>query len=200
MLFLNVWEEGGRSCWPYDVLRCFPELCSPSAGEQPALFTLSPKATTASSFMTCIFAWVAPFTLLNSVTASSYECKNKGLAQFWAVKGVLLRSVCQQPIKANSTGQAVHAAEGFSQNAYWQDIEFSVRRLLLWNDEGILVSVLGELHMRCSRASFWGQTSRRGERETGDGDTGVCILASTCRSHSALIFCWVFGKWVPAQR
>lgn len=105
-------------------LRFFPELCSPSAGEQPALFTLSPKATTASSFTTWIFTWVAPFTLLNSVTASSCEFKNKALAQFWAVKGVLLRSVCQQPIKANSTGQAVHSAiEGFSQNAHWQDIE-----------------------------------------------------------------------------
>lgn len=170
-------------------LRFFPELCSPSAGEQPALFTLSPKATTASSFMTFIFTWVAPFTLLNSVTASSCECKNKALAQFWAVKGVLLRSVCQQPIKANSTGQAVHSAiEGFSQNAHWQDIEFSVKRLLLWNDKGILVSALGKLHMRCSRASFLGQTSRWGERDR-DEDTGVCILASMCRSHSALIFC-----------
>lgn len=170
MLFLNVWEEGGRSCRPNDALRFFPELCSPSAGEQPALFTLSPKANTASSFTTCIFAWVAPFTLLNSVTASSSECKNKALAQFWAVKGVLLRSVCQQPIKANSTAQAVHSAtEGFSQNAHRQDIEFSVRRLLLWNDKGILVSVSGKLHMRCSRASFWGQTSRWEERETEMG-------------------------------
>lgn len=141
MLFFDTLRKG-RSRRP--VLRFFPELWSPSAGEQPALFTLSQsaimwcdcaelqpttKATTASSFVTSIFAWVVPFTLLNSVTASSCECKKKAVVQFWAVKGLLLRPVCQRPIKANCTGQAVHATiEGFSQNAYWQYIEFSVRK------------------------------------------------------------------------
>lgn len=116
------------------------------------------KATAASSIMTSIFAWVVPFTLLNSVTARSCECKKKAPDQFWAVKGVLLRSICQRPIKADSVGQAVHTAiEGFSQNAHWQDIVFSARRLPLRNDEGvkgILLSVLETLYMRCSRATF----------------------------------------------
>lgn len=93
------------------------------------------------------------------------------------------------------------AIEGFSQNSHWQDIVFFAGRLPLWNDEGvngILVSVLEALYMRCSGATFWGQTSRLGERETGaereagrggeGGNTGVCALASTW-SHSALIFC-----------
>lgn len=47
------------------------------------------------------------FTLLNSVTASSCACKKRTLLQFWAVNRVLLRLVCQQPIKANGIGQVV---------------------------------------------------------------------------------------------
>lgn len=90
------------------------------------------KATTASSIMTSIFAWVVPFTLLNSVTA---ECKKKKVKR---VERVLLWSVCQGPFKADSIGQAVHAAiEGFSHNTHWQDIVCSARRLPLCNDEGI---------------------------------------------------------------
>lgn len=57
------------------------------------------------------------------------QCKKESATkvQFWTVKGVLLRSICQRPIKANSTGQAVLAAiEGFSQNAHWQNIVFSL--------------------------------------------------------------------------
>lgn len=33
----------GRSCWLCDVQRFFPELCSPSAGEEPALCASSPR-------------------------------------------------------------------------------------------------------------------------------------------------------------
>lgn len=115
-----------------------------------------------------MLSWVVPFALLNSVTASLVNA-NESAGPALSSRGVLLGSVCQRPIKANSAGKAVHAAiEGFTQNAHWQDIVFSMRRLPLWNDEGvkgILVSVLEALYMRCSRATFWGQTSRRGERE-----------------------------------
>lgn len=91
------------------------------------------RATTASSLMSSIFAWVVPFTFMNSVTA---ECKKKKVKR---VKGVLLRSVCQRPIKADNIGQAVHAAiEQFSQNTHWQDIVCSARRLPLCNNERVL--------------------------------------------------------------
>lgn len=194
MLFLTLWGKGvgGREGVTLAWSRFFPVFCSPSTGECPALFSLSnsaiiccnctdlqpaTEATTANPFMTSIFAWVVPFKSLSSVTASSYECKNKACVQFGAVKGGLLRSVCQRPINANSAGQAVLAAC----RAFWKCIlacrmiRFSIK-LPFWNDKGKLVSVLEELYLRWSKTSFWEQTTRwigRGtvkEREVAKGE------------------------------
>lgn len=89
--FWHSEKTGGRSRWPNNVPGFFPELRSPSAGWQPALVSFSQSAVMSwfaqnytayhkkNSIMTSIFAWVVPFTSLNSVTASSCECKIKFL-------------------------------------------------------------------------------------------------------------------------
>lgn len=105
---------------------------------------------------------------MNSVTE-----KKKGWFSFWPEKVVLLRSVCQRPIKVNSNGQAAHPAmEGFSLKAHWQDTVVSARSLPLWND--VMSSVVSKVYIGFCFGStveevrssyFWGGRHPKGDKQ-----------------------------------
>lgn len=197
MLFFDTLREGREVLLALWCPKILFRPCSPSAGEQPALFTSSQSAvmwcdctelqpsihaTTASAFMTSIFAWVVPFTLLNSVTGNSCECKEKAVLQFWAVKLLLLRPVCQRPITANCTGQDVQAAiGGFSPNACWQDIRFSVGKAAIVKWRWYIGLRYGRLLYEVFKGFFLGPDRRRQTaRERGAGrerERGIQVFA-----------------------
>lgn len=66
------------------------------------------KTTAASSIMTSIFAWVVPFTLLNSVTASYRGCKKESPAP---ILGRKKKEFCLGQSVSNSSKQTALAKQ-----------------------------------------------------------------------------------------
>lgn len=176
----------GRSCWLCDVQRFFPELCSPSAGEQPALCTSSPLSGTLGLRLrekkgggeTTTKAWVVIFISLNQVSAKSVDVQNIFCCNFSQQMG-LYRPICQRPITANSTSQTVLAAilKAFSRR--WLAEEW----IFCQNERGILVSFLGRAAYEVFEGDSLGsdiqpklqkkkQTAREGKARQGFGGSG----------------------------